>query len=146
MLPLNVDSEAFGQSFNFSNFPNLREVEFVVRSVGGGLAWIPTAFTTLGPATSPHLSAIRLQLSCTLSAKTLIRHSGDDLQKVADEVVRIEREFGEAVNFVLHRDLAFKGVLDTLDVRFCCCGLHPVGSSVLPHRSFRVIDIVERSK
>ena len=124
MLPFDVDGrETFGRSFDFSNFPSLQEVGFGVHWERGGLPWIPTALATLGPATSPHLSVILLQFSRIWSTKTLIKVVGDDLQRVADEVTRIKSEFGEAVNIVVYRDSPFMVVLDTLNVRFRCCGL-----------------------
>ena len=45
--------EAFGRSFNFSEFPVLQEVNFTF-AVGWkevGLPWIPAALSTLRPAT-----------------------------------------------------------------------------------------------
>ena len=147
MQPPNVDvHEAFGRSFDFSNFPNLQEVDLGVHWERGGRPWIPTAFTTLGPATSPRLSAIRLLLFCLRPAKTLIKDAGADLQRVADEVARIKREFGEGVDFVVFRDPGFKVVLDTLNVRFRYCGPRPVVSSIrliCSRRSFRAIAMVE---
>ena len=144
MLPSNVDRhEAFERSFDFSNFPNLQEVIFGVHWERGGQPWIPTAFTTLGHATSPRLSTIRLLIFSLRPAKTLIKDAGNDLRRVADEVARIKREFGEGVDFAMYRDMGFKAVLDTLNVRFRCCGLHRVVSSILPHRSSRIIAIVE---
>ena len=41
----------------------------------------------------------------------------DDLLRIADEIARIERDFGGAVNFTVVPDLQFRVVLDTLDVR-----------------------------
>ena len=117
MLPPNVaDRAAFGRSFDLSNFPNLRELSFGVFWEKGDLPWIPIAFTTLGPTTSPHLSVIRLQFLCGRPTKTLIKDAGGDLQRIADEVARIEREFGEALDIFVYRDPPFKTVLDTLNV------------------------------
>ena len=128
---LDADScvEAFERSFDFSKLPNLREVKFGFRAgrTGGGLLWIPMALSTLGPATSPHLSTIRLDFSRSLivnrSAMSLIEGTANDLRWVADEVARIEREFEGAVNLNASRDSVFKVVLDTLDVRFRFCGV-----------------------
>jgi len=58
--------------------------------------------STLKPATSPHLSTIQLDFSCspgvTRSVEASIQEVGNDLQRVADEVTRIEREFEGTVS------------------------------------------------
>ena len=133
MSSLNLDDgKVLERSLDFSNFSNLQEVEFSFRVdwMGGGLPWIPMALSTLKRATSPHLSSIQLNFvwrsSTYHSVDTAIEDAGDDLQRVAGEVTRIEREFEGAVNLTVVRDLGFKAVLDKLDVRF-----HP----------FRVIEI-----
>lgn len=90
------------------------------------MSWIPLALSSLGPATFPHLSAIRFAFadspSISRSVETLIKDAGSDLQRIADEVARIEREFRGAVNLTLFLDSAFEVVLDTLNVSF-----HPLG-------------------
>jgi len=123
MLPPNVVGHgAFEQSFNFSNFPNLQEVDFGVHWVDGSLVWIPMAFSTLGPATSPRLSIIRLELARSPTVykpiETLLKDLGGDLRRVADEVSRIERVFEGAVNLTVVRGRGFREALDTLNVRF----------------------------
>lgn len=79
------------------------------------------ALSTLRPATSPHLSAIKLDFAGphlpNLPIDTVINDTGGDLRRVAYEVVRIEREFEGAVLFSVTRDSTFEVVLDTLDVR-----------------------------
>ena len=113
----------FEQSFDFSKFPNLQEVNLSLRVVwmGGGLPWIPKALSTLRPATSPHLSSIRLDFGgayiVDLPVEPLTKDTGDDLRQVADEVARIESEFGGAVNFTVVSDAEFEAVLNTLGVR-----------------------------
>ena len=121
----NVDgSDDFRRYFDFSKFPNLQEVELgvCVSWRGGGLPWIPMALSTLKPATSPHLSTIRFDFSCspgvTRPVEASIREVGSDLQRIAEEVARIEREFEGTVNLTAFLDSVFKEVLDTLDVRF----------------------------
>ena len=116
--------EASDQSFDFSKFPNLQEVTLICRVYGsthGGLPWLPIALSTLKPATSPRLSAIRLDLtywSTPSAAETLIEDVGGDLRRVADEVSRIEREFKGAVNLTTLRDSNFEVAFETLNVRF----------------------------
>ena len=121
--------ETFGRPFDFSKFPNLQEVTFicwVVDCTDGGLPWLPTALSTLKPATSPHLSTIRLDFACsstfTRSFETLIEDMGGDLRRVADEVFRIEREFEGAVNLTTFRDPKFDAACGALNVRFRCVG------------------------
>ena len=85
------------------------------------------ALSTIKPATSPCLSTIRVNLACSsvassTSAKRLIEDTRDDLRWVADEAVRIEREFEGAVNLTVSRDPLFKAVLDALNVSFLFCG------------------------
>ncbi|KAF9645582.1 hypothetical protein BDM02DRAFT_3119985 [Thelephora ganbajun] len=112
--------EACDRSFDFSEFPSLQEVNFGVCWIGGGLRWIPMALLTLKPATSPRLSAVRLNfispLSDIRSAETSAGELGNDLQRTADEVTRIRREFGGAVNVIVLRDPWFKVAFDTLQI------------------------------
>ena len=84
------------------------------------------ALSTLRPATSPRLSAVRLSFAELLvdqSVETLvyiealIKDTGNDLRQVAGQVSRIEREFEGLVNLTVVPDPAFKAVLDTLGVR-----------------------------
>jgi len=118
----NLDgSETLERAFDFSKVPNIQEVDFRVGWMGGGLLWIPTALSALRPTTSPRLSAIKLGLTSPLgdeSVETMIEDAGGDLRRIADELIRIEREFEGAVNFTVRRDLEFKAVFDTLNVRF----------------------------
>ena len=99
--------ESFGQSFDFTKFPNLQEVNFgfVVGWREGGLPWIPLALSTLRTTTSPHLSAMRLNFAGSpvvdQSVESLIEDTGNDLRRIADEVARIGREFQGAVNFTV---------------------------------------------
>ena len=116
---------AFERSFDFSKFPNLREVDLEVKWWTGDLLWIPAALSTLGSATSPHLSAVRLDFARSSSADQSVRKAfkatRDDLRRVADEVARIEREFKGTVNVTVVRDAGFKAILNKLDVRFHPC-------------------------
>ena len=116
--------ENFGRSFDFSKFPDLQEVNFTF-TVGWkeiGLPWIPMALSTLRPATSPRLSAIRLNFTGSPTVRktieALIKDTGGDLRRTADEMSRIEREFEGAVNLTVSRDSVFKAVLDKLNVGF----------------------------
>ena len=96
-----------------------------VKWISGSLLWIATALSTLRPATSPHLSAIRLSFvrlrTIRTPVETAIKEAGNDLRRVADEVTRIERQFEGAVKVTVVRDPAFKVVLKTLNVRFRSC-------------------------
>lgn len=111
------------QSFNLSKFPNLQEVKFDLRVGGRGagtLPWIPSALSTLKPATSPRLATIRLDFAgppiASLHVESLIKDMGGDLRRIADEADRIEREFEGAVEITVLRDPVFGEVLDTLNV------------------------------
>jgi len=145
--PSNVDGcEAFERSFDFSKFPNLQEVEFGIRWMSASLPWIPIAISTLRPATSPRLSALKFDfarrplVANRRSLDALIEATGDDLRWVADEVARIEREFEGAVDSIILRDPAFQVVFDTLDVRFHSCGAHDTHGLVdsIPCRFFNI--------
>jgi len=143
MLPPDVDGiEASKRSFDFSKFPNLQEVGFEVGWVGGDLLWIPTALSTLGPATSPRLSAILLRFASSYSTNrsigTLLNDAGSDLRRVAGEFARIKREFKGAVNLTVFLDPAFKAVLDTLRVRFRGMNATPRAYWFIPCRSFSI--------
>ena len=85
---------------------------------GESLPWIPMALSTLRPATSPHLSVIKLDFSSSTSrpVETRITDLGNDLRRIASEVARIECEFGGVVNFTVVRDPVFAVVLDSLNV------------------------------
>jgi len=112
------------------------------------------ALSTLRPATSPHLSSIRLDLAGSvvvdLPVKLLVKDTGDDLRRVADEVVRIEREFEGTVNFTVVPDSVFEAVLDTLGVSFRFAALTEYRSrvdafSLVPYRYFSVTVAETRS-
>ena len=122
-LILDRDSEAlFEQSFDFSKFSNLQEVDFglVTGWVGKDLPWISMALSTLRPTTSPRLSSLRLDFGGSYSNRFeyLIEDSGNDLQRIGSEVARIEREFEGRVNFTVARDTNFEVLFDILNVRF----------------------------
>jgi len=141
------------QSFDFSGFANLQEVNFVftVGRTGGGLLWISKVLSTLRPTTSPRLSAVQLNFSdppTDLSIKTLIKNTANDLRRVASEVSRIEREFEGVVKFTVLRDSVFGAVLCALNVsiRFSGWGRPHVDSpSSVPCRSFSTIPVEMRS-
>jgi len=126
VLSLNVDQVK--RSFDFSKLPNIQKVDFGVSWVGGGLLWIPSALSTLKPATSSNLSAIRLNFALHSTTNrpigTLLNDVGSGLHLIADEFSRIEREFGGAVNLTVVLDPAFKAVLGTFGVRFYFCGVN----------------------
>ena len=129
-LPPNIDGETFERSFDLSNFPNLKGVDFGVSWLRGGLLWIPAALSTLRLTTSPHLSAIQLTFirssTASQSVQDMTKCTGNDLLSVAEEVARIEREFG-GVNVTVRRDSGFKEVFDKYNVR-----LHSVGLAIPP--------------
>ena len=106
---------------DFSKFPNLQEVNFVFRAgwMGKGLPWIPLALSTLRPATSPRLSAIRLDFTGLVivngSTDAWIANTYDDLARIADEVAQLEREF-EGANMTLVQGPVFRAVMETVNV------------------------------
>ena len=109
------------QSLDFSKLPNLREVNLVLRLAGGGPPRIPVAFSTLRPATSPHLSTIRLEFACepTLAhlTETVVDEMINYLEQLPGETTRIQREFEGAVDFTVAIDSKFEAVLGKIDVR-----------------------------
>jgi len=118
--------DSFERSFDLSKFPNLQEVTFgsMIGRMNQGVPWIPTALSTLRPTTSPRLSAIRYVLidpPTNQPAETSIRNMRIDLRRIADEVVRIRREFEGSVDLTLVPGLGFDGVLGELNVRFNFC-------------------------
>jgi len=124
-FPNVVHYGALEKSFDFSKLPNLREVTLISETVDamhGGLPWIPMALSTLKPATTPHLSTIRLDFICfshfVPCAEILIKDMGNDLRQAADELLRVEREFEGAVNLITFGDPQFEVAFDALGVRF----------------------------
>jgi len=120
-------SGTFERSFDFSKFPNIQEVDFRVGWMGGGLLWIPTALSALGPTTSPRLSAINLGLSSPLAhgyAETAIEEAWDDLRWIADEAMRIERGFEGTAKFTARPYREFTVVFKALNVRFHFYGVN----------------------
>jgi len=123
-FPVVDNRETLERPFDFSKFPNLQEVNlgFKVTQIGGVLPWIALALSTLRPTTSPRLSAIRLDLVVSSIAngflETLINNASDDLQRIADEVARIEREFEGRVNLTALRESVFGVAVDTINVSF----------------------------
>jgi len=110
--------EVFMASFDFSEFPNLQEVEFAVGWMKGSVAWIPIALSTLKPATSPRLSTVQLDFFrppiSNRSVETLVQTTRGGLRQVAEEVTRIEHEFEGAVNLTVIGDPSFQAVFDAL--------------------------------
>jgi len=116
----------------------------VVGRTGGVLPWIPSALSTLKPATSPRLSTIRLKFAgppiTSLPVERLIKDMGDDLRRIADEADRIEREFGGMVEFIVVRDSVFGAALDTLHVSFRLRGgQDPVVMLIQLHSPFQIL-------
>ena len=116
--PLGVgpDRGAFGRSFDFSEFPRLKEVKFfhLVSQMHRGRPWIPMALSTLSPTTSPHLSSLQLAFIGSLSdlsPQFLIEDMGNVLQRIADQVTRIKCEFEGAVDSTVIQDPKFESVL-----------------------------------
>jgi len=88
----------------------------MVCEMGRGLPWIPMALSTLSPTTSPHFSSFQLTFIGSpfhLPREFLIEDMGNDLQRIADQVTRIKREFNGAVNSTVIRDPGFEAVLKT---------------------------------
>ena len=78
------------------------------------------ALSTLKPATSPGLSAIKLYFGCLITRRYFGRAIGvwgNDLRWVADEIARIKREFKGTVDVSVVWDTGFT-TFDTLDVSF----------------------------
>jgi len=105
----------FEQHFDFSKLPNLKDVELLAGWMGGSLLWIPKALSTIKPATSPRLSLIKLSFVrppfANRSIEDLIKDAGDDIRWVVDEIARIEREFGAAVDLTVDWDRSFRVAL-----------------------------------
>ena len=104
------------------------------------------ALSTIEPATSPRLSAIRIDFFSTSSpispVDASIEGTGGELQRVADEVSRIEREFGGAVRLTVLRDPPIEAVFTALNVGFLLpvfCSLVDSLSSI-PLRSFNILN------
>ena len=69
-------------------------------------------------STSLRLPVIKLDFVRPPATKqSLAESAGDDLQWVAEEVARIEREFEGVANLTVLRDTPFQVVLDALNVR-----------------------------
>ncbi|KAF9645584.1 hypothetical protein BDM02DRAFT_492760 [Thelephora ganbajun] len=118
----NDDSETFERSFDFSKSRSLREVTFNLHWIYNDLHWIHMALSTLKPATTPHLSSIYLSfkdpgyLSRPSSAQ--LEKNPNDLQGVADEFVRIGREYDGEVDITVVLDTGHR-LLGIYNVRFC---------------------------
>jgi len=65
--------------------------------------------STLSPTTSPRLSSLQLDFMGSSSnfSPEFFEDMGDDLQRITDQVTRIEREFEGAVNSTVIRDPKF---------------------------------------
>ena len=77
-------------------------MQFAVRRAGEGLPWIPKALSTLRPATSRRILAVRLGfVPNTSDTRAVPKDIGNDLRRIADEVTRIKREFKGAVKLTV---------------------------------------------
>ena len=84
--------------------------------MGKGPPWIPMALSTLSPTTSPHLSSLQLTFIGSPShipSEYSIEGMGSHIQRIADQVTRIKREFNGAVNSTVIRDPRFEAMLKT---------------------------------
>ena len=135
MLTLSPDvdgRESFERSFDFSKFPNIQQINFGVHWVHGGLHWIVVALSTLKPTTSPRLSKISLSFGGPslliflyyITGTMNLRDLGNDLQFVAEEFARIEREYQGAVRLTVHRTSEF-AQLDRLNVSISVGWMEP---------------------
>ena len=88
------------------------------------MPWIPMALSTIRPATSPRLSIIRLDFYSPINreVETTTTEMGNDLRRIADEITRIECEFGGSVTFTVTPDSKFRAALGTLNVSFSFVG------------------------
>ena len=73
--------------------------------VHGGLLWVPMALSTLKPATSPRLFAIRFSYFTIHARDPDIGAIKEDLRRTADEVARIRCEFEGAVDVAMNPNL-----------------------------------------
>ena len=98
----------------------------------GGIFWIPTTLSTLRPATSPCISAIRLSLGSHSASDravlALLKATGRELLRVADEFTRIEREYKGVVKLTVVRGPGFEAVFNMFNVRSRFCGANDVYS------------------
>ena len=108
--------------------------------MSGGLLWVSTALSTVRPATSPHLSTIKLDLVRQPNANgpvvVMITDTGKDLSKVPDEVSRIKREFMGVPDLTVLLDPAFGVVSDILDVWRHCYRAGDLSNTVNCFHSF----------
>lgn len=83
----------------------------------GDLGWIIKALSTLKLATSPGLSEVCLSFEDMIASReTTEEQMGHDLQRIADELTRIEREYKGAVDLIVVLDSDFLQ-LDVNNVR-----------------------------
>jgi len=143
MLSPDVAGGASPRTFDFSKFPTLQEVNFELCWVDEGIFWIPTALSTFTPATSPRISAIRLNLGSYSASDrpvpALLKATGRELLRVADEFTRIKREYKGAVNLTVVRNPGFEAVSDTFNVRSRFCGVNSVYPANLLIHSLQIL-------
>lgn len=105
------------QSFDFSRFAKMREVDLGAIYTSGSLHWITRALSTLKPENSPLLSAVTLRLSVTLSLNgpgcILGQEISDDLSRIGREMARVKKVYPRKLDIVVRCDLAFRAVLDS---------------------------------
>ena len=103
---------------------------FQVNWVQGNLHWIPIALSTLTPATSPHSSSIYLGFDYPVDR--LLTHGTPEtaeleelcrnLEWIADELTRIQGEYGGAVKFIVFQGPDFRRLAAApFNVRFRSC-------------------------
>ena len=94
-------------------------MSFGVRWTHGPLHYISAALSTLEPAASPRLSYVHLSFSQSPTSEGSHSRYDDldnDIQRIADELTRIEREYKGVVSLCVFRGRGF-AMLDIRNVR-----------------------------
>lgn len=95
--PESGQQEVLARSFNFAEFPNLKEARFKAHR---SLLWIHKALSTIKHNAPSRLSALQLELSRSLLCRGRNSREGlkSELRLISGEVARIERESVGAVD------------------------------------------------
>lgn len=93
-----AENGVLDRPFDFAKCRNLKEVALTLNSASTSLPWFYMTLSTIKSSTTPHLSVLHLDLPQPNRIADWRILFADDLRLLDEEIARVRREFGGAVN------------------------------------------------